>query len=147
MKKTYIAIIAAAILLPSLYAAVSPAFYPQTINWHSYEEARAMNSEKPLFFFGSMRFCTACAAMEKDEFTNPDLAKLLNEKFIPVKETINFALSNFAFEDLIDENGEPLTFRGFPAVMIVQGNEYSLSHGYKNVEQLTNALNKALVIN
>ena len=40
--------------------------------------------------------------------------------------------------------GEQLTFRGFPAVMIIKGDNYSLSHGYKNSEQLQAILNQSL---
>ena len=144
MKKPFIAIIAAIILLPSLYAAISPTLYTAEVEWHSYKEARAMNSEKPIFVFAKMRFCTTCAAMEKDVFTDPMLAKELNEHFIPVKETINFMFSSFVFDDLKDDEGEQLTFRCYPAVMVVKGSHYSLSHGYKNVEQLHAILDKVL---
>ncbi|MFQ3190825.1 MAG: thioredoxin-related protein [Paraglaciecola sp.] len=146
MNKYFIAIIAAVILVPSLYAAISPNFYSAEVDWHHYKEARAMDSEKPIFVFAKMRFCTTCAAMEKDIFTDPTLAKILNERFIPVKETINFLLSSFVFDDLQDGEGEQLAFRGFPAVMIVKGDNYTLSHGYKNVEQLLVILDKALAL-
>jgi hypothetical protein len=147
MNKTFIALIAAFILLPSLYAAISTTLYTPEVEWHGYKDARAMNSDKPIFVFAKMRFCTTCAAMENDIFTDPILAKLLNEEFIPVKETINFMLSSFVFEDIKDNEGEQLTFRGFPAVMIVNGKNYSLSHGYKNVEQLQAILDKAIMTN
>ncbi len=145
MNKYFIALIAAVILLPSLYAALAPTLYTAEVEWHDYKEARAMNSDKPIFVFAKMRFCITCAAMEKDVFTNPALAQALNERFIPVKETINFALSSFVFDDLQDNEGEQLTFRGFPAVMIVSGENYSLSHGYKSAEQLHAILDKALI--
>ncbi|WP_077343011.1 DUF255 domain-containing protein [Pseudocolwellia agarivorans] len=144
MKKPFIVIVAALILLPSLYAAISPILYTSEVKWYSYKEARAMNSNKPIFVFAKMRFCNTCAAMEKAEFTNPVLAKNLNEHFIPVKETINFALSSFVFDDLKDENGEQLAFKGFPSVMIVQGDKYAISNGYKNVEQIQSLLNQTL---
>jgi len=143
-NKPFIAIIAAIILLPSLYAVILPTFYTSKVEWHSYNDARAMNSNKPLFVFAKMRFCTTCAMMEKNVFTDPALAKVLNEDFIPVKETINFALSSFVFNDLKDNKGEQLTFRGFPAVMIIKGKKYSLSHGYKSAEQLLAMLGKSL---
>jgi len=144
MKKYFIALMVAAIVLPSLYAAVSPSLYSSEVEWHNYNEARAMNSEKPIFVFAKMRFCLTCAEMEKDVFTDPKLAEILNENFIPVQETINFALSKFVFDDLKDKEGEQLTFRGFPAVMIVIGTDYSLSHGYKSAEELVTILNKTL---
>ena len=144
MNKYFIALILAVILIPSLYAAISPSFYNAEVDWLHYKEARAMDPEKLIFVFAKMRFCTTCAAMEKDIFTDPALAKVLNEKFIPVKETINFLLSSFVFDDLQDDQGEQLAFRGFPAVMIVNGDNYTLSHGYKNVEQLHAILDKAL---
>jgi thioredoxin-related protein len=136
MNKSFVALIAAVILLPSLYAAISPILYTSKVEWHSYKESRAMKSDKPIFVFAKMRFCNTCAAMEKDVFTDPILANILNERFIPSKETINFALSSFVFDDLKDKEGEQLTFRGFPAVMIIKGDNYSLMHGYKTVEQL-----------
>jgi len=141
MKKPFIALIAAIILLPSLYAVVSPYFYTAEVKWYSYKEARAMNSEKPVFVFASMRFCPTCAAMEKDVFTDPALAKILNERFIPVKEVTNFMFSSFVFDDLKDKEGNGLSFKGFPAIMIVSGENYSLRHGYKSVEQLKGMLN------
>ena len=145
MNKKIIAIIALVIILPSLYASISPSFYITKVKWHTYEEARSNNSDKPIFVFAKMRFCTTCAAMETDVFTEPALAKQLNEDFIPVKETINFMLSRFVFDDLRDNQGEQLTFRGFPAVMIVKGERYSLSHGYKNAKQLQVLLDEALL--
>jgi thioredoxin-related protein len=144
MKKTFIAVIAAIIIIPSLYAAVSTTLYTPEVEWHSYKEARVLNSAKPIFVFAKMRFCTTCAAMENNVFTDPALAKVLNEHFIPVKETINFMLSSFVFDDLQDLKGETLTFRGFPAIMIVKGKDHSLSHGYKNIEQLQAILDEEI---
>lgn len=144
MNKPFIAVIAAIIILPGLFAVIITTLYTSEVEWHSYKEARDMNSNKPIFVFAKMRFCTTCAMMEKDVFTDPVLAKVINERFIPVKETINFVLSSFVFDDLKDTEGEQLTFRGFPAVMIIKGDNYSLSHGYKSSEQLQAILNKSL---
>lgn len=142
MKNRFLVIIAAVVLLPSLYAAISPYFHNSEVRWYSYEEARAMNINKPIFVFASMRFCPTCAAMETDVFTDPALAKILNDRFIPVKETTNFMFSSFIFNDLKDQKGETLSFKGFPAIMVVMGENYSLTHGYKSVGQLQNILNQ-----
>jgi len=142
-KKSFIALIATIVLLPSLYAAISPSLYSAEVKWYTYKEARALSSNKPIFVFAKMRFCTTCAAMEKDVFTDPVLAKTLNEHFIPVRETINFAFSSFAFDDLKDNNGETLSFRGFPSVMVVKGKAYDLYHGYQNTEKLLAILSHA----
>lgn len=144
MKKSLIALVAAIVILPSLYAAISPQFYKAEVEWKGYKEARALNSDKPIFVFAKMRFCSTCAAMEKDVFTDPSLAKALNEHFTPVQETINLAFSSFVFDDLKDENGETLEFRGFPAVMIVKGDKYIVEHGYKNIQQLHTIINHVL---
>jgi len=144
MNKSFIALIAAVILLPSLYAVILSTLSTSEVEWHNYQEARAMNSDKPIFVFAKMRFCVTCATMEKDVFTDPILTKILNERFIPVKEIINFALSSFVFDDLKNNDGEQLSFRGFPAVMIVKGDNYSLRHGYKSREQLQAILDKSL---
>jgi thioredoxin-related protein len=144
MKKLFIPLLAAVILLPNLYAALTPLLFTTEINWHGYKEARELNSDKPIFVFAKMRFCLTCAAMEKETFTAPALTKLLNEHFIPVQETINFALSSFVFDDLQDDKGKTLEFRGFPSVMIVKGQHYAISQGYKSAEELKEILEKVL---
>ncbi len=140
MKLKSIVLIAAAIIIPSLYAAVTPYFYTSEVKWHSYEEARALQSNKPIFVFAKMRFCPTCSTMENDVFTDTSLAKLLNDDFIPVKETTNFMFSSFVFNDLKDQEGKELSFKGFPAIMMVEGDNYAIAHGYKSIEQLTNML-------
>lgn len=114
----------------------------EEIQWLGYEEARELKSDKPIFVFAKMRFCSTCAAMEDNELNDPAFVALINEHFIPVKETINFAFSRFVFDDLKDKNGDTLKFRGFPSVMIVQGDDYALSQGYKSADELTALLNK-----
>lgn len=114
------------------------------INWQNYDEARALASDKPIFVFAKMRFCSACKKMEEEAFTDDALVRLLNENFIPVIETNNFAFSKFAFDDLKDKKGNSLKFSGFPTVMVVMGKSYSLSQGYKSAEQLKKELSKVL---
>lgn len=144
MKKLLFVLVTAIVILPSLYAAVSPQFYKAEIKWKGYKEARTITSDKPIFVFAKMRFCSACAEMEKEVFTDPNLAKTLNKHFIPVKETINLAFSSFVFDDLKDEKGEILEFRGFPAVMIVIGDKYIVEHGFKSIKQLNTLLEHIL---
>lgn len=114
------------------------------VNWLSYKEARALNDDKPIFVYAKMRFCSACAKMEADELTDKSLVNLLNEHFLPVKETINFAFSSFTFDDLKDKEGNELSFKGFPSIMLVQGEHYSISQGYKNSDELLALLNKVI---
>lgn len=140
MNKPFVFIVISLLFFPSLYAAISPSFYHSEVHWKSYEQAKALDTNKPIFVFAKMRFCTTCAAMETKVFTEPKLAKLLNEQFIPVKETTNFMLSRFVFDDLKDDEGNVLSFNGFPAVMVVNGNQYSLSYGFKSADQLIEAL-------
>lgn len=114
------------------------------INWLSYPEARVLDSDKPMFVFAKMRFCSSCRAMEKNALSNPDVIKLVNEHFIPVKETINFAFSSFTFDDLQDKEGNTLSFRGFPSVMVVDGQDYAIKQGYMSPEELYRALTLAV---
>lgn len=131
-------------LLLALVIAFSSNAVAESIQWLDYKEARALNSDKPIFVFAKMRFCSACIAMEEFEFTDKDVVKTLNNDFIPVKDTTNFMFSRFVFDDLKDEKGDTLKFRGFPSVMVVKGEKYALSQGYKNAEQLKTILAKAL---
>ena len=129
------------VVLSVMFSTVSLA---DEIKWLDYEDARELKSDKPIFVFAKMRFCSTCIAMEDNELSDPAFVAMINDNFIPVKETINFGFSRFVFDDLKDKNGDTLKFRGFPSVMIVQGDDYALSQGYKSSKGLTSLLSKVL---
>lgn len=60
----------------------------QEINWMSLEQAEfemTKNPEKPLFIDFYTDWCGWCKKMDKSTFMDPEVAKYLNEKYIPVK--------------------------------------------------------------
>ncbi|MFN6945969.1 MAG: thioredoxin family protein [Cytophagaceae bacterium] len=57
------------------------------IKWMSYEEAVLASEKKPKKIFVDVYtgWCGWCKVMDKNVFTNPDIIKLVNKHFYPVK--------------------------------------------------------------
>lgn len=109
------------------------------VEWMDYEEAREVSSDKPVFVFGEMQFCSACRAMKKEVFTDPDLAQFINDNFVPAKEK-TYGLTSLKFKDLTDKKGEPLTAMGYPMLMVVKGDQYQMMYGYQSADKLKKIL-------
>jgi thioredoxin-related protein len=73
------------------------------IKWYTIQEAEKLikESPKPMFIDTYTEWCGWCKKMDKDTFTNPVIAEILNSKFYPVKfdaeqkETISFMGKTF----------------------------------------------------
>jgi len=73
---------AAAMLLIS-----TGAFAQETVNWMTFEEAveRSKTEKRKIFIDVYTDWCGWCKVMDKKTFSEPAVAKLLNEKYYPVK--------------------------------------------------------------
>jgi len=78
---------------------------PGAVKWMSFEEAieKAKIEKKKIFIDVYTDWCGWCKVMDKNTFNDPQVAKVLNEKFYPVKfnaeqrEDIDFAGHTFKF--------------------------------------------------
>ena len=81
-----------------------------TVNWMTFEEAveRSKTDKRKIFVDVYTDWCGWCKVMDKKTFSEPAVAKLLNEKYYPVKlnaeqrEDIVYKGSTFKF---IDQGG------------------------------------------
>ena len=58
------------------------------IHWRSYSDdifETAKRTNKPIFLSVGYSSCHWCNVMHTESFTDPEVAKVLNEKFVPVK--------------------------------------------------------------
>ena len=80
--KTSRVLMAAAMLLIS-----TGAFAQETVNWMTFEEAveRSKTEKQKIFIDVYTDWCGWCKVMDKKTFSEPAVAKLLNEKYYPVK--------------------------------------------------------------
>ena len=123
------------ILLLCMSALFSFHLSASDIAWQDYKTARSGNTDKPLFVFAEMQFCSACQKMKRDVFSQPDVAAYLNTHFVPVKEK-SYGLFKVTFDDLKDKQGNALKVQGYPALMVVKGDSYRLMYGYQDAEKL-----------
>jgi thioredoxin-related protein len=58
-----------------------------TVKWYTMEEAQALNAKAPRKIFIDMYtgWCGWCKVLDKNTFSNPEIAKYLNTYFYPVK--------------------------------------------------------------
>lgn len=118
-------------------------FADSEINWLEYEDARALNSDKPIFVFGEMKFCAVCQRMKAEVFNQQEIIDILNEDFLPVKHS-SFISGRHKFKDLKDKDGKTLNLVGSPLLMLVEGDNYRYGFGYKSVAQMQKMLESAL---
>lgn len=58
------------------------------VNWYPWSEealSRAKSEKKPIFLSSGYAACHWCHVMEKESFSDPKVAEILNENFIPIK--------------------------------------------------------------
>lgn len=89
MKKPITAGLFAIIMIGLLSMAPHPAVVPETntVKWMTFEEAveKSKTEKRKIFIDVYTDWCGWCKVMDKKTFNDPTVAKLLNEKFYPVK--------------------------------------------------------------
>ncbi len=97
MKKTLFTAACVLIWLASFGQSGTPA---NPVKWMTFEEAvkRSDHEKRPIFIDVYTDWCGYCKVMDKNTFSDPAIAKLLNEEYYAVK---------FNAEQM-----EPVTFRG-----------------------------------
>lgn len=88
-----------------LFSFSPPPTDPETVKWMSFEEAieKSKKEKKKIFVDVYTDWCGWCKVMDKNTFNDPHVAKILNERFYPVKfnaeqkEDVTFAGHTFKF--------------------------------------------------
>lgn len=118
------------------------------INWYHIEEAQelAKESPKPVFMDFTADWCGWCKKMDKTTFGEPEVVKLLNEKFYSVKvdyeskEPIAYQGKEYTAKELAKSFG----INGLPT-MVVASSDFSKTEvivGYQKTKQFLNKMQK-----
>jgi len=115
----------------------------QSVQWVEYEDARTLDSEKPVFVFAEMTFCPACKKMKKEVFVQQDIIDTLNNNFVPANMSTLGIFPN-TLDDLMDEEGGPLVLKGSPGFVIIKDNQYSVFYGFQSADELRSVFTMVL---
>ncbi|MDR0295203.1 MAG: DUF255 domain-containing protein [Prevotellaceae bacterium] len=87
MRKLFIGILIALISLTTNAQTIANSGSKATVKWYSIGEAQALNTTAPRKIFIDMftTWCGWCKVLDKNTFSEPDIAQYLNTYFYPVK--------------------------------------------------------------
>ncbi len=149
------------ILTIAIFAVFSVSTFAQ-VNWRTIEEAaveQKKHPEKKLMVDLYTDWCGYCKAMDRKTFTQDDLAKFINDNFIPVKFNAEkqeaFIYNDESFELLKASNGKKLNMFaykalkgniGYPSYVIVdsEGKFVDAAQGYFSPEKFKPFLERNL---
>lgn len=75
------------LLIIAVIAFFSLNSFTQEVKWYTIEEAVELNKTNPKKFFIDVYtdWCSWCKVMDKETFSHPEIAKILNENYYPIK--------------------------------------------------------------
>jgi thioredoxin-related protein len=89
MKRIFLifSVVAVLVGMTSMIPVESQPAEESTVKWMTFEEAveRSKTEKRKIFIDVYTDWCGWCKVMDKKTFSDPNVAKLLNEKFYPVK--------------------------------------------------------------
>jgi thioredoxin-related protein len=87
MKKYLIFVFAVLVVMHAKAQQPEVAIAAAPVKWMSFEEAveKSKTEKRKIFIDVYTDWCGWCKVMDKNTFTDPQIAKLLNEKYYPVK--------------------------------------------------------------
>lgn len=111
MKKTFLLLLSVVFLSIKLSAQTEKPLPATAVKWMTFEQAveKSKTEKRKIFIDVFTEWCGWCKVMDKNTFPDPEVAKLLNEKFYPVK-----------FDA---EQTEDVVFRGTTFKFIPYGNK------------------------
>jgi len=131
----FVLLVAIGMTLSSAKGDLSVEFFDGT-----YEEAlsHARKQKKPMFLDFYADWCMPCKQMDKYTFTDPDLAKLINDEFVPFKVNVDF----FWGMDIADS----FEIKKYPTIMFTdkKGKELRRAVGFKSADDLKTLVKKVL---
>lgn len=92
-------------LITALMVGMRPSPREGAVKWMTFEEAveKSKSEKRKIFIDVYTDWCGWCKVMDKETFSEPEVAKILNEKFYPVKfnaeqrENVEFNGTTFKF--------------------------------------------------
>ena len=118
---------------------------PELVAWRSLEagEAEASASGRPILYDVGAEWCAPCKTLDRQVFADPEVAALVNERFVPVRvvdRQREDGTNPPAVERLYESHGVGV----FPTVLIVDGGrEVMRLVGYPGKREVVDRLRAA----
>src|SRR5690554_1625972 len=143
-------------LLLVLFTLVSVITYAQEVKWMTMQEALTAQKKnnKPIFIDAYTVWCGPCKMLDKNTFSDPDVIKVLNEKYNPVKfnaegnETVVFNGRTYTNPKYMEarknsRNGlhdfaRAIGVNAYPTMKVIDASGKTTKNivGYRNAQQL-----------
>lgn len=138
--------VAAVLLLARIVMFATKEEVSDAVQWMSIEEgrARAEATNKPILYDFTANWCAPCHQLDREVFANADLARQINEHFVPIRVT-DRQQEEGRNKPEVQALQQKYTVNGFPTLVFADANgaERARMEGFRGVREFQRVMEQA----